>query len=360
MKGLNCISKLRGLYNYNDVAKVQISSPIAYIASIVGNSLLSDPVISAGITSFQLFLILLQLSAIFGNDSDFKDIKKIRKIYDEVLKNYTKLNKDFELENPVELYTLYTYMLQQGYLSKGHQFKEQYKNTYDIHSIHAANVLNGKGCCRHIAIMFKDILKLYGMDSNILLITSNGVKAEISILNAKMNCLIEEKDEAERDGNLEQLSKLNSEIIRIKERLRNKLIDLEEETKKVKELTELGRSNHVITMSNFNNNCYLLDPSQFRTYRTKDGNSLFDKIEDNIFINYNMEYLYKLFDEDTKIDLIKKEIILPGISKEKELEYIDNTFDLCDKNPDMLERFYKENHEAYEEISDKLLRLKKN
>ena len=359
MKGLDYISKLRGLYNYNDGLKVKIaylsSFPVATVVSFLSN----NPYTDNGIWLLHLFLMLLDISNSFGKDADFKDIKKIRKIYDEVLKNYTKLNKDFELENPVELYVLFTYMLQNGYLSKEHQFEEKYKDTYDINSIHAANVLNGKVCCRHIAVMFKDILKLYGMDSNILLVTCNGVKAEISILNAKMNCLIEEKDEAEQEGSLEQLSWLNSEIIRIKEQLRSKLIDLEEETKKVRELTEIGKSNHVITMAEFNNNCYLLDPSQFRTYRTEDGKSLFDKIEDNIFINYNMENLYKLFDEDTKIELIKKKILLPGISREKELEYMDNTLDLCDKNQDTLERFYKENHEAYEEISDKLLRLNK-
>ena len=94
-----------------------------------------------------------------------KDIIEIRKLYNNLIKDYNKLNKIFDFQNPVEIYTLYNKMLYAGYLSKDKKFHFGKDKVKDIMTIQGTNIINGEAVCRHIAQMLKDIYLDYGITS---------------------------------------------------------------------------------------------------------------------------------------------------------------------------------------------------
>lgn len=62
--------------------------------------------------------------AIFSRNSEShtKEVQKIKTLYQEFLSEYVKLNRIFEFQNPIEIYTFYNKMLYDGYLSKNKNF----------------------------------------------------------------------------------------------------------------------------------------------------------------------------------------------------------------------------------------------
>lgn len=88
----------------------------------------------------------------------------MRKIYDEILKHYSELNKVFDFNDPVEMFALYIYVLEKGYLSLHHSFKycEVHK---EIHGFLGIETILGKGVCRHMSATLVDIFKNNGVIS---------------------------------------------------------------------------------------------------------------------------------------------------------------------------------------------------
>lgn len=99
---------------------------------------------------------------------DLSTIDEIQKIYDEIIKNYIRLNKVFDFNNPVEIFALYVYAVEKGYLSFHHNF--EYGQTYDdlkkeIFGLSSLEIILGHGVCRHFSGMLNDIFKESGVDS---------------------------------------------------------------------------------------------------------------------------------------------------------------------------------------------------
>ncbi len=81
---------------------------------------------------------------------------------------YVKLNRIFEFQNPIEIYTFYNKMLYDGYLSKNKEFHFGETTIRDIKDIYSSNIMNGEAVCRHIATMLKEIYNAYGIEGNTL------------------------------------------------------------------------------------------------------------------------------------------------------------------------------------------------
>ncbi len=88
--------------------------------------------------------------------------------YERVIKNFSNLCATLNFANPLEINTLFQYMLTEGYLSYAHEFdftKENLKMVVnrEFLFVSAANILAGKGVCRNCAVMLKDILNTSGI-----------------------------------------------------------------------------------------------------------------------------------------------------------------------------------------------------
>ena len=99
---------------------------------------------------------------------DLSTINEIQKIYDEIIRHYSKLNEVFDFNNPVEIFALYVYAVEKGYLSFHHNF--EYGQTDDetekeILGLSGVEIILGHGVCRHFSGMLNDIFKESGVDS---------------------------------------------------------------------------------------------------------------------------------------------------------------------------------------------------
>ena len=87
--------------------------------------------------------------------------------YRQFLKRYKVLNDEISFEEPISIYALFVYMVNNGFLSKDKsiEFKVFYKKYLDMINLYGANIFNGKGVCRHKASMLTDILRESGIES---------------------------------------------------------------------------------------------------------------------------------------------------------------------------------------------------
>jgi len=99
-----------------------------------------------------------------------EEIANTKKIYEKILTEYVNLNNIFNLSNPLEIYTLYTILLHNGYFSKKHKFSvsENNQDLFNFKEFRAADVISGKGVCRHTTEMLKDIYTFMNINNEIL------------------------------------------------------------------------------------------------------------------------------------------------------------------------------------------------
>lgn len=162
------IKKIYSNINYN-TSELISDINLGLILTTFGTGFLSLGANLNNAASLMMLSILNMIYYIYSEEERLslhtKDIIEIRKLYNNLIKDYNKLNKIFGFQNPVEIYTLYNKMLYAGYLSKDKSFRFSYDNIKDIITVLGANVINGEAVCRHIAPMLKDIYLDYGITS---------------------------------------------------------------------------------------------------------------------------------------------------------------------------------------------------
>lgn len=113
--------------------------------------------------------LIKRQSKIFEYEEEDKElIKDLRKAYEIFLSGYYLLNDYFELKKPLEIYALFTMLLNAGYLSFNKTFISQDDDAVDIFindSLNGVNVLNGQAVCRHTSSLLRDIYKKLDFDS---------------------------------------------------------------------------------------------------------------------------------------------------------------------------------------------------
>ena len=107
----NLKDKIYGNISYNTNEIISKANTIAIMSCGIGASLLPH-------TSDSLLASLLLLGAniinvsyaIFSRNSEShtKEVQKIKTLYQEFLSEYVKLNRIFEFQNPIEIYTFFT------------------------------------------------------------------------------------------------------------------------------------------------------------------------------------------------------------------------------------------------------------
>lgn len=220
---------------------------------------------------------------------DLSTINEIQKIYDEIIRHYSKLNEVFDFNNPVEIFALYVYAVEKGYLSFHHNFK--YGQTDDeaekeILGLSGVEIILGHGVCRHFSGMLNDIFKESGVDSK--------------------KCYVFSDDEGKKN---------------------------------------LYIPNHVIVTTEKDGLTYLLDPTNYITFKPSDSKSIYVSGDDYIYIN--------------PYERLKLGKDLEFSSREDDETLMNKSRKICSENRDILKSFYKDNKDLYEEIVQKKLSLQK-
>lgn len=220
---------------------------------------------------------------------DLSTIDEIQKIYNEIIKHYIRLNKVFDFNNPVEILALYVYAVEKGYLSLHHNF--EYRQTYDdlkkeIFGLSSLEIILGHGVCRHFSGMLNDIFKESGVDSK--------------------KCYVFSDDEGKKN---------------------------------------LYIPNHVIVTTEKDGLTYLLDPTNYITFKPSDSKSIYVSGDDYIYIN--------------PYERLKLGKNLEFSSREDDETQMNKSKKICSENRDILKSFYKDNKDLYEEIVQKKLSLQK-
>ena len=311
----NMIKKLSGKINYDTCKKVEVASLPVGLSAVLANNL---PVFDTpALTFFGLFSIASAYFLISSNAHEYtKDVNEVRKLYDEFLKKYDKLNQLFDLKNPVEICTMYYYLLYKGYLSKDKEFVFSPEDTKNIVRLLGSEVIRGNGVCRHIAMMLCDILN------------ERGIKSFPIGAYSYPNLIINLFDEETKDLVLKTYS-------------------------------QVRKGNHMIVYSENNNKSYFLDPTTILTfYRlSKKYEGILESDEKNLIIKkefskaFNTKEDYKWL----KDNLLKEHSY---ISKEKERKMVDKTISTASNNSDIFEKFFKDNKELYSEIDNGISKIK--
>lgn len=342
-------NKILNNISYETFNKCTKASEIILLSMPLTNILLHSPALAYGICGIDALLLIALLNK-YKLLEETKEIKEINKLYKEFIKEYSKLNKIFNLNNPVEIYNMYNYLLYSGYLSKNKKFKYGTENVFDeVNSIMGANIMTGNSVCRHIAPALRDIYLEENIESIVL-----PVKTTKNILENEN----ESNDISEEM--IEELLCLCQTGLKLEETL-NILAD-----KKLKELNNKPKikPNHVITMAIQNDKKYLLDPTQDFTALYTDCKNKENYIINNegtiTIIDQNKKRIISHNNNINKNYDIKSKLELPCTSIQDNLELIEENKKIYQKNLYIFEDFYRENHEIYDEVTALINKLNQN
>lgn len=250
------------------------------------------------------------------------ELVQIRKLYQEFIVNYNKLNKLFDLNNPIEIFRVFNFLLSNGYLSINHNFDYSEINgkdfgmyPYKLIGLAGVEIFRGKGACKNIAPLFNNLLN--------------------DILN-------------------------NSDSF-------SSLLMCTYYNKKKPDIIEKIFGNHIINFAVQDNKKYFLDPTNFHVYISEDNsnNILHDSLDKNVKVHIKLvtTLLFSANNNDDFMGLSLSHNLgknYPCASKE-EIQYMtQRTKRIFDNNQDIFEKFYHENEALYNDIVTKSLKFKNN
>lgn len=350
---------------YNDYKKMQkIFSAFGYGINLVNIGMVITPDILLSMPNLYYYTVPLYVISEFISiglllinfKNDSKEIKELKKLYNEFIKSYNKLNKVFDFNDPIQIYVMYNYLLYKGYLSinKNFEFTKEYAK--DIKNLYGSEIITGHGVCRHISSMLVDIYNDYGIKSAKLSVyVSDKIvcnKSEFknymySYLNNQLNNLY-------KKNNIDEYKKMaiykNYDI----------LSDFMDNYEIIEDEKLLNMSsNHAITVALNKGKYYMLDPTNDTTFRPYRSDKQF--FTSDLFNKVPVDWSFSLNNNSS----LKKCRILKGmlqeysfVSKVEEQMIKSNTINICNENLDIFEKFYNENKELYKEITGNMSKIK--
>ena len=294
---------------------------------------LLDLIEKSGIDKLELSTISNIISKIYNIDfitsfhtqtitSEYKEIKKN---YNVVLKNIEILINELNFKDPVQIFSLYVYMYVNGYLSINKHF-EYSSDMKDFSKMSGVDVIRGNGVCRSISGMLTDIYSQVGYNSVALPVYANNS----SIKNLQNLYYKSDNISMVVNGNSKTLVKF-IEIL-------TKIIPL---------------SNHQITMVEKDNINYIFDPTNDGFLKRSKHNKLLVP-ESKDYMNFKL-FSYLLFDilgiyNNKNIYKLYKQLSLPTITNSEYKKIYLESLKICKDNIDILEKFYNENSDIYNDI----------
>lgn len=332
--------------DYNTYKKLD---KISFISSMYGAinptfiTLINFPSLEIVLTTYVLLnQVYFGITNLSYCEQYTKEILKITNLYNELIDNYVKFNKDFNLEHPIEIYQLYNYMLYNGYLSKNGKFEFGESPIKDIWSLLGVNVVTGKAVCRHIASMLNDTYNK--MDINAYTynchLDSNGIlfdtlKENISTLETILESLSNNNERKELE----------------------KLISAQKKLLKNYKPPLIKKSNHLINISSKDGICYITDSTNQMILKKEEDKEYKNILKLDLISPLGSKI--KLIKSHGNYDKKREILLLPNSSEEDDDKIITNINTLCNNNLDLLNKFRCENSELYSDINDKLMKIKK-
>lgn len=334
-KSMNIFEKIP--YNvYTKAFKVNRIITLSSLALLTANYFtVNDPMIASALsTTVDISGILLIYNSLVDNESKTKEIVYIKKLYDEFIKEYNKLNKIFDFRDPNEVFAMFSYLLHKGFLSKDEIFIHDDSNTFDgIYTLLGVNIMTGNAVCRHNASLLSDIYTDLGQKSlKVPIFSSN----ELNIF----------YDQFKRDTDIQALEKFTMSLENgktIYDTMRELIYD---KSYLLEELENIGYSNHLITQVTYNDKAYFFDPTN-EIISKRFGDCLIGN-DGSIYV-MNRNRLKRYNPRNIKNEVIPN-FILPNTPFEDDIELITKTKKICENNQDIFQKFYNEHHELYEEV----------
>lgn len=266
----------------------------------------------------------LYADVLAGAPLDMKtdEYKRIESLYEESLDRTSSLMKEFCLDEPISIFTMYVYLYRNGYLSHNHEFQYDF-HLKDLPHLYGADVLNGNGVCRSLASHLSDIYNNMGYESETFAVHTSG----------------------EACRGLEHLSP-------------TPLKKTEKAGKLVKAVSTVSGlihlPNHLILNVKQNGINYTLDPTNDGMLIPNGKNLLIPTNPNTRMIlspnSTRTQRMLKQLKGSFSIKDLKENLQLPTIDIEEYRRIYLETLKLCRDNPDVLEQFYLESQELYEEM----------
>lgn len=242
------------------------------------------------------------------------DYNNANQMYNILLKEIIKLFHNLDCDNEMKIFAGYSYMLRKGYLSLEHEFYYDPDINSSFYFL-GSNVVLGYGNCKHINTFLTDLLKEDGYNCyNICMRINSEIKS------------------------------LNNNFLKKSSKKTLKRDDLSWKLFKLFYNLYSKNPNHLATLFYKNNYSYIMDAT---------NNAIFSIDHEKNIVQKDKHFLIKdekIFNKNQKIDL--DTILLP--TKKEELKIllndyyqIFNMFLECD---DILEKFYLEHKELYQDI----------
>lgn len=353
--------KLCETVDYNTYMKLQqslgLSSSLSFLGFSIANNLIPQYPItdSIGVVNIILLSTYIRLSIPSGKQNT-KDIKQIKQLYNEFLNNYNNLNKIFDLNNPVEIYTMFNYLLSKGYLSKDKVFDFSDEQTRNLKNLLGVEVITGKGVCRHVSGMLTDILNASGIKSESIGVYAKEYNMHLNIIDEQKYTKEELINWARENAKNEQDYERFKQIIEEFYNANIKNIEFSPSTNDATVLEKIF-GNHAISFALKDEKSYFLDPTREMIYRMdkskkilcdENGNNVSTRLIPSILLGNSKTYFE-----------MRKKIFNPSISTLEEQAFIEKTLDKCKDNMDIFEQFYASNSELYDDISNKVLNIRR-
>ena len=353
------IKKLCRTINYNTYNNIQTGLIVSAFSSTLTSIISQNSDIAKSLVAYSIGATAtgLGMYAIKGNLYT-KDICQIKKSYQEFINDYLLLNEAFDLKDPIEISTMFYYLVCSGYLSKDKSFTSSTKDCKDIKDVFGAEIFKGNAVCRHIAAMLSDILNNDGIYSNLVGVYYD--QNENIISNESRKKLLSSIKENFKNLHGREVTNADLNVIYLK--LFQELSDMTDPDVKMvdpRSKKDQKNGNHAITFAFKDGKSYYLDATCGRVLR------LSERYDDNLYDGAG-KYLIK--EESSKIlnsNIKYNEIIdrlnankYDFVSCEEEDEMVNKTNKICKENKDVFEQFYNNNKELYEDVSDKILKLK--
>lgn len=348
--------------DYNTYRKLQIASCLSTLGLAVTNELISSTPVatnSMNALAYTTGAAFLMMTFTKGREHT-KDIAQIKELYNCFLNNYNKLNKIFDLNNPVEIYTMFNYLLNNGYLSRNKEFQKSDSQSRDVRGLLGAEVVTGQAVCRHISGMLTDILNVKGIESSQLGVYLKTICFGVNFLKEPKYTVDELIEWVETNNLIDQKAyEFAMDVIAELVIVQNQGVEFSAEFIDDKNILARIIGNHAITFAYKDGKKYFLDPTQSRIYRMDD---LKGTLYDSKYNDIQMHFLSSIaLNGPLFYPKIKKRLSESNsnILEEEEEQMVKATLEKCENNMDVFEQFYTDNSQLYDDISDKILSIKK-
>ena len=301
---------------------------------------------------------IIQVNQVLEYEWNKELISEIRKNYEDFVEKVLELIKAHDITDPIEIQTIYNYLVYKGYLSVGKSFTFANSKLTEIKKIYGATVLSGRACCRHIAPMLTAILKKNDIPTWNLGVVINGSKVTFSIIEEKKYTYEELIDRVNRTL-FEPIEREN--CVQILKLLEEKKQNVEISFTSIPYRDPIGKmvGNHQISCAYDNGRLDFLDPTQARVYRPKDEEAkvLWDDQLGEIKIR-SIPFITGTSKEELN-KILELSRTATFATDEERQELIEKTLKLCEASKEEFEEFHKENSELLEDTKQKVLKLER-